>query len=95
MLGRHDAGAERELPGNRPSTVLMLDQVSPHSLGALIALHEHRVFTSGALWGLNSFDQWGVEWGKVLANRLGPCLAGGDLTGLDPSTAGLVRRLRS
>ncbi|MBK6865516.1 MAG: hypothetical protein IPG91_19395 [Ideonella sp.] len=58
--------------GNRPSTTLVLDRLTPRSLGALIALYEHRVFTSGALWGINSFDQWGVELGKALCNDLLP-----------------------
>ncbi len=93
-----DAGTiarHRTFPGNRPSTTLLLDQLSPASLGALIALNEHRVFTSGALWGINSFDQWGVELGKALCNDLLPRLASGDTQGLDASTAGLMRRLRA
>jgi glucose-6-phosphate isomerase len=73
---------------------LLLDALTPRSLGALIALYEHRVFTSGALWGLNSFDQWGVELGKALCNDLLPRLGSGDAAGLDGSTAGLLRRLR-
>lgn len=85
----------RTFPGNRPSTTLMLDQLTPRSLGALIAMYEHRVFTSGAIWGLNSFDQWGVELGKALASDLLPRLASGDAAGLDASTAGLLERLRS
>jgi glucose-6-phosphate isomerase len=85
----------RTFPGNRPSTTLLLDQLTPRSLGALIALYEHRVFTSGALWGINSFDQWGVELGKALASELLPRLASGDASGLDASTAGLLKRLRS
>ena len=85
----------RSFPGNRPSTTLLLDQLTPRSLGALIALFEHRVFTSGALWGINSFDQWGVELGKALASGLLPRLGSGDTAGLDASTAGLLRRLRS
>jgi glucose-6-phosphate isomerase len=86
----------RSFPGNRPSTSLLLDRLTPHSLGALIALYEHRVFTSGALWGINSFDQWGVELGKVLCRDLLPRLAeGGDTTGMDASTAGLIARLRA
>jgi len=84
----------RTFPGNRPSTTLLLDQLTPRSLGALIALYEHRVFTSGALWGINSFDQWGVELGKALASDLLPRLASGDASGLDASTAGLLVRLR-
>jgi glucose-6-phosphate isomerase len=58
-------------------------------------LQEHRVFTSGSIWGINSFDQWGVELGKVLAADLLPRLISGDLTGLDASTAGLVQMLRA
>jgi glucose-6-phosphate isomerase len=85
----------RTFPGNRPSTTLMLDKLTPRSLGALIALYEHRVFTSGALWGINSFDQWGVELGKALCNDLLPRLASGDTSGLDASTAGLLARLKS
>ena len=83
----------RAFPGNRPSTTLVLEALTPHSLGALIALYEHRVFTSGALWGINSFDQWGVELGKALAGQLLPRLSSGDTLGLDGSTAGLIGRL--
>ena len=61
----------------------------------MIALYEHRVFASGSLWGINSFDQWGVELGKALCNDLLPRLATGDTEGLDASTAGLMRRLRA
>jgi glucose-6-phosphate isomerase len=88
-LARH-----RTFSGNRPSTTLLLEQLTPRSLGALIALYEHRVFTSGALWGINSFDQWGVELGKALCNALLPRLASGNVQGLDASTAGLMQRLR-
>ena len=84
----------RSFPGNRPSTVLLLEHLTPKALGALIALFEHRVFVTGALWGINSFDQWGVELGKVLAKDLLPRLASGDTAGLDGSTAGLIRHLR-
>ncbi len=84
----------RSFPGNRPSTTLLLEQLTPRSLGALIALYEHRVFTSGAVWGINSFDQWGVELGKALCSDLLPRLASGDARGLDASTAGLIARLR-
>ena len=85
----------RTFPGNRPSTTLLLDQLTPRSLGALIALYEHRVFVSGAIWGINSFDQWGVELGKALCNDLLPRLGSGDTEGLDGSTAGLIGRLTS
>lgn len=91
VLAKH-----RSFPGNRPSTTLILDELTPTSLGALIALYEHRVFTSGAVWGINSFDQWGVELGKALCADLLPRLAkDGDLDGIDASTAGLIQRLRA
>lgn len=92
-----DAGViakHRSFPGNRPSTTLLLERLTPRSLGALIAMYEHRVFTSGTLWGINSFDQWGVELGKALCNDLLSRLASGDASGLDGSTAGLIARLR-
>ena len=60
----------RNLPGNRPSNVLLLDRITPETFGALIALYEHKVFVQGSLWNINSFDQWGVELGKELAQRL-------------------------
>jgi len=86
----------RHFPGNRPSTTLLLEQLTPRSLGALLALYEHRVFTSGAVWGIDSFDQWGVELGKTLGARLLPLLEPGAESSLpadiDASTAGLLRR---
>ena len=84
---------QRSFPGNRPSTTLVLDSLTPRSLGALIAMYEHRVFSSGALWGINSFDQWGVELGKALCGQLLPRFATRDTQGLDGSTAGLLMRL--
>jgi len=95
MQGKTDDGGHKHFPGNRPSTFLLLERLDPTSLGALLALYEHRVFVSGSLWGINSFDQWGVELGKVLAKDIAPRLDSGDLSGLDASTAGLLRRLRS
>ncbi|MEY3610925.1 MAG: Glucose-6-phosphate isomerase [Pseudomonadota bacterium] len=94
MLGQADEGGHRHFTGNRPSTFLLLDELSPASLGALIALQEHRVFVSGSVWGINSFDQWGVELGKVLAKDIHARLASGHVAGLDASTAGLLQRLR-
>jgi glucose-6-phosphate isomerase len=93
-MNAHVLAQQRTFPGNRPSTTLLLDQLTPRSLGALIALYEHRVFVSGAIWGINSFDQWGVELGKALCNELLPRLKAGDVTGLDGSTAGLVGKLK-
>ena len=69
MVGKPDADGQKDFPGNRPSTFLVLDELTPTTLGALIALQEHRVFVSGSIWGINSFDQWGVELGKALAKR--------------------------
>jgi glucose-6-phosphate isomerase len=93
MQGKHDAGGHKDFPGNRPSTFFILERLDPASFGALIAMYEHRVFTSGSIWGIDSFDQWGVELGKVLAKDIAPRLASGDASGLDPSTAGLLHRL--
>jgi glucose-6-phosphate isomerase len=94
MQGKRDEGGHKDFPGNRPSTFFILDRLDPESFGALIAMYEHRVFTSGSIWGINSFDQWGVELGKVLAKDIAPRLESGDTEGLDSSTAALVRRLR-
>ena len=94
MVGKAGDDGHRHFPGNRPSTFLLLEALTPASLGALIALQEHRVFVSGSLWDINSFDQWGVELGKVLAKDLEVRLASGDAGGLDGSTAGLLQRLR-
>ena len=94
MVGQVDAGGHKNFPGNRPSTFFVLEKLTPEALGAFLAMYEHRVFTSGALWGINSFDQWGVELGKVLARDIEPRLASGDTQGLDASTSGLIARLR-
>jgi glucose-6-phosphate isomerase len=96
-LGALTLARHRSFPGNRPSTTLLLDRLTPRALGALIALYEHRVFTSGAVWGINPFDQWGVELGKALAGDLLPRLTAAtvDSTGLDGSTAGLLARLKA
>jgi glucose-6-phosphate isomerase len=93
MQGKADAGGHKNFAGNRPSTFILLDALTPETLGALIALYEHRVFTSGVLWGINSFDQFGVELGKVLAKDIEPRLASGDSARLDGSTAGLIAHL--
>ncbi|WP_338820809.1 glucose-6-phosphate isomerase [Acidovorax temperans] len=95
MVGKASDDGHRHFPGNRPSTLILLDALTPTTLGALIALQEHRVFVSGSLWGINSFDQWGVELGKVLAKELETRWDSGDLAGLDGSTAGLLQMLRT
>ena len=83
-----------DFPGNRPSSMLILEDLSPRSLGALLALYEHRTFVAGAVWGVNSFDQWGVELGKRLAKAIEPALAGGDVSDLDAATANAARMLQ-
>jgi glucose-6-phosphate isomerase len=80
----------RSFTGNRPSTTLLLEELTPYVLGMLIALYEHKVFVQGLVWGINSFDQWGVELGKELAKSLEPALNGAALKNRDSSTAGLV-----
>jgi len=86
----------RVFEGNRPSSTVLADRLTPGALGALVALYEHSVFTQGAVWDINSFDQWGVELGKVLATRIAAELAtdGGELTH-DTSTNSLIRRYRA
>jgi glucose-6-phosphate isomerase len=85
---------QRTFPGDRPSSFLLLDRLLPERLGALIALYEHKVFVEGVLWGINSFDQWGVELGKTLAARVLSELEGGPAGQHDPSTAALIAMLR-
>jgi glucose-6-phosphate isomerase len=86
----------RTFHGNRPTTTVLAPELTPSVLGQLIALYEHKVFVQGALWNIDSFDQWGVELGKVLAQRVEPALTdGADVPGLDPSTAALVAAYRA
>jgi glucose-6-phosphate isomerase len=85
------------MPGNHPSSTIIAPLLTPSVLGQLVALYEHTVFTEGAVWGIDSFDQWGVELGKAMAVQLAPALSGAgpsDLGGQDSSTAALVRRYR-
>jgi glucose-6-phosphate isomerase len=87
----------RVFPGNRPSNVLLAERLDPATLGKLIALYEHSVFTQGVIWGINSFDQWGVELGKVLAQKIIPELTSESEPVLehDSSTNALIRRYRA
>ena len=88
----------RTFEGNRPSTVILAERLTPSVLGTLVALYEHSVFTQGVVWGIDSFDQWGVELGKVLAKRIIPELqADGEpaLSHHDGSTQALIRRYRA
>jgi glucose-6-phosphate isomerase len=88
--------SHKVMPGNRPTNTIMATKLTPNVLGQLIALYEHKVFTQGAIWNINSFDQWGVELGKKMAKDLGPALTAAeppaDLP--DSSTAALVQRYR-
>jgi glucose-6-phosphate isomerase len=87
----------RVFDGNRPTNVILAEQLTPHTLGALVALYEHSVFTQGTIWGIDSFDQWGVELGKVLAKRIIPELESAEEPELahDSSTNALIRRYRA
>ena len=86
----------RTFPGNRPTTTILAPRLTPGVLGQLVALYEHKVFTQGTVWDVNSFDQWGVELGKVLATQIATELQPGAADDLDhdSSTNALVRRYR-
>ena len=85
----------RAVPGNHPSTTLLLDRLDGRSLGMLLALYEHKVFCQSVIWGINSFDQWGVELGKQLADRVYDALGANTDDAVDASTAALIEVLRS
>ena len=87
----------RVFEGNRPSNTMLLDRLTPHALGTLVALYEHSVFTQGTIWSIDSFDQWGVELGKVLAKKVGDELSAAQEPDLshDSSTNALIRRYRA
>ncbi|TXJ86811.1 glucose-6-phosphate isomerase [Streptomyces lavendulae] len=88
--------AHRTFRGDHPTTTILAAELTPSVLGQLIALYEHKVFVQGAVWDIDSFDQWGVELGKVLAKRVEPALTeGADVPGLDPSTTALVATYRT
>ncbi len=94
MTGADAVEPHRRFTGDRPSSMILLDRLAPASLGALIALYEHKVFVEGVVWEINSFDQWGVELGKALAGRILGELAGGPAALHDPSTTALIARLK-
>ena len=87
----------RTFPGNRPTNTILATRLTPRVLGQLVATYEHKVFTQGVIWDVNSFDQWGVELGKALANRIVPELGADDEPDLahDSSTNALIRRYRA
>jgi glucose-6-phosphate isomerase len=87
----------RTFAGNHPTNTILVDKLTPYTLGQLVAVYEHKVFTQGTIWRINSFDQWGVELGKTLATRIIPELAAGPEPELthDSSTNALIRRYRA
>ena len=89
--------AHKTFPGNRPTTTILAPVLTPSVLGQLVALYEHKVYTQGVIWQINSFDQWGVELGKVLATAIGPELTSADAPELahDASTNALINRYRA
>ncbi|HFQ92204.1 MAG TPA: glucose-6-phosphate isomerase, partial [Chromatiales bacterium] len=99
--GMEDEALEKLLPhkvfpGNRPTNSILFQKLTPRTLGALIALYEHKIFTQGVIWRINSFDQWGVELGKQLARVILPELEGDDpVTSHDCSTNGLINHFKT
>jgi glucose-6-phosphate isomerase len=92
-----DVVAHKVMPGNRPTSTILAPKLTPSTLGQLVAFYEHQTFVEGTIWGIDSFDQWGVELGKVMAKQFGPALydADPDLSALDASTAALITRYRA
>ncbi len=86
--------AQKVFSGNQPTTTILMNEVNPYNLGMLIAMYEHKVFVQGVIWGINSFDQWGVEYGKVLAKTIEPELAGQGNAAHDASTLALIAYYR-
>ena len=95
MPDREVIAAHKVMPGNKPSNTLLCDELSPFNLGSLVALYEHKVFVQGVVWGVNSFDQWGVELGKVLGNQVLDAIHSGDMhASMDSSTQALINQFR-
>jgi len=89
-----DLPTHKRYPGNQPSTTFVLDELTPYTLGGLVAMYEHKMFVQSVIWDINPFDQWGVELGKKLARAAHDLVGQGaeaDLSSLDSSTAGLLR----
>jgi len=95
-FGKEQDEPYRSFEGNRPSNTILAEELTPETLGALVALYEHSVFTQGAIWNIDSFDQWGVELGKVLAKKTAAELESAAEPELkhDSSTSALIRRYR-
>ena len=89
-VGKVSEDPHKAFPGDRPSLSLLFEAVTPRSMGLLLALYEHRVAVQGWVWGINSFDQWGVQLGKVLAKEVGKGLVAKSTKGFNASTAALV-----
>ncbi|MEC8129257.1 MAG: glucose-6-phosphate isomerase, partial [Pseudomonadota bacterium] len=90
----NSAEPHRHFPGDRPSTIISWDETTPEAVGRLLALYEHVTVVSGFVWGVNSFDQWGVELGKVMARQAEAVLAGDAVAdGLSPTAADLLARM--
>jgi glucose-6-phosphate isomerase len=96
MQGTPDeSDPHKQVPGNRPSNTLLLDELNPFNLGSLIALYEHKVYVQSVIWGINAFDQWGVELGKQLSKSLFSALGDdNNSAGLDASSAGLIKQIK-
>jgi glucose-6-phosphate isomerase len=94
-FGQDHENPQRRFTGNRPTTTILAQKLDPATLGRLIALYEHKVFTMGAIWGINSFDQFGVELGKVLATAIEPELTSDQPLNHDSSTNALIARYRA
>ncbi|MGI9261033.1 MAG: glucose-6-phosphate isomerase, partial [Woeseiaceae bacterium] len=98
LMDGYDAGGEephRRHSGNRPSTTILLSRLTPNTLGQLIAMYEHKVFVEGIIWGINSFDQFGVELGKRVGRSIVPALSNAsNYAGGNASTQGLLDRIR-
>jgi glucose-6-phosphate isomerase len=95
MDGLATPQTHKACPGDRASTTFVLPALDAWHLGALLAIYEHKVFVQGTIWGINSFDQWGVELGKVIAGRILPALRGADDSALHPATRHLLGVLRT
>ena len=93
MTGHSDPSQQKVIIGNRPSHLLLIRAVTPKALGTLLAMHEHRVYVNSVIWGINAFDQWGVERGKVIANQILQDLTTGSKHSYDGSTAGLLKEI--
>ena len=96
MRGHTDSEApHKNVPGNKPCNTLVLEELSPYNLGSLIALYEHKVFVQSAIWNINPFDQWGVEFGKNVSQEVFDSLSENPVTiDFDASTNGLIRFIK-